>query len=142
VTVASTTSLTANITIPATANLGGHTVTVTTGTEIASLNNGFAVSAGAPAITQVNPNSGPQGQQNLPVTLTGQFTHIQQGTSQASFGGGITVVSLTVTSATSTTAVLNIDTTAATGARTVTLTTGSEIATLSNGFTVTASTPI
>ena len=51
-------------------------------------------------------------------------------------------MSLTVNSVTSATAILNIDPAAATGARTITLTTGSEIDTLSNAFTVTAGTPV
>ena len=43
------------------------------------------------------------------MNLTGQSTHWVQGTTVASFGAGITVASLTVNSATSATAVLNID---------------------------------
>ena len=58
------------------------------------------------------------------MSLTGQFTHWVQGTSTASFGAGITVATLTVNSATSATAVLNIDPAAAAGARNVTVTTG------------------
>src|SRR5207247_1274314 len=90
----------------------------------------------------VNPGSGQQGQQNLNVTLTGQFTHFVQGTTTASFGAGITVVSLTVNSATTATTVVNIDAGTATGNRTVTLTTGTEVVTLPNGFTVAAGTPV
>src|SRR5262249_4450638 len=62
-----------------------------------------------PTITLVNPNTGPQGKQNLSVNLTGQYTHFSQGTTTASFGAGITVASLVVSSPTSVTAVLNID---------------------------------
>jgi hypothetical protein len=136
VAVASATSLTANITIPLSANLGAHSVTVSTGSEVATLANGFTVQAGTPVITQVNPNTGQQGQANLSVIITGQFTHWVQGTTTASFDAGITVASLTVNSATSATAVLNIDPGTATGTRPVTLTTGSETANVSNGFTV------
>ena len=60
-------------------------------------------------LTQVNPNSGQQGQQSDPVALTGQYTHFVQGTTTASFGTGITVASLTVNSPTSAAATLNID---------------------------------
>src|SRR5207253_7946126 len=67
-----------------------------------------------------------QGQQNLNVNLTGQFTHFVQGTTTASFGAGITVATLTVNSATTATAVLNIDPAAATGSRNVTMTTGGD----------------
>ena len=76
------------------------------------------------------------------MSLTGQFTHWVQGTSTASFGAGITVATLTVNSATSATAVLNIDPAAAAGARNVTVTTGGEVVTLNNGFTVTNGTPV
>src|SRR5207247_3205605 len=86
--------------------------------------------------------SGQQGQQNLSVNLTGQFTHFVQGTTTASFGAGITVVSLTVNSATTATTVVNIDAGTATGNRNLTLTTGLEVVTLTNGFTVAAGTPV
>src|SRR5205814_4072931 len=84
------------------------TVTLTTGTEVVTLPNGFTVAAGTPVLQTVNPGSGQQGQQNLNVNLTGQFTHFVQGTTTASFGAGITVVSLTVNSATTATTVVNI----------------------------------
>jgi uncharacterized repeat protein (TIGR01451 family) len=66
----------------------------------------------------------------------GQLTKWVQGTTTASFGAGVTVVSLTVNSSTSATAVINIDPAAAAGARTITLTTGAEVDTLTNGFAV------
>jgi hypothetical protein len=90
-----------------------------------------------PALLQVTPNSGQQGQQNLSVTITGQHTHFSQGTTTANFGAGITVTSLTVNSATSATAVLNITAAAALGATNVTLTSGLEAPVLTGGFTVT-----
>jgi uncharacterized repeat protein (TIGR01451 family) len=92
--------------------------------------------APVPAITSLTPGGGEQGQQNLSVTVTGQLTSWTQGTTTASFGAGITVKSLTVNSTASATAVVNIDPAAALGPRTVTLTTGSEVASLANGFTV------
>ena len=95
-------------------------------------------SSGNPALTQVAPNTGGQGQQNLSVAITGQATHFAQASTIASFGAGITVASLTINSVTSATAIINISQSAALGARTVTLTTGNEVASLTNGFTVTA----
>ena len=95
----------------------------------------------APLISSVSPATGRQNQ-NMSVNITGQSTHFVQGTTTATFGAGITLTSLTVNSATSATAVLNIDPNAATGARNVTLTTGAEVVTLVNGFTVTAGTPV
>jgi hypothetical protein len=85
----------------------------------------------------VTPNSGQQGQKNISVSLSGLGTHFAQGTSVADFGPGITLASpLTVTSATTATAVVNVDPAAATGYRNVTVSTGAESVTLSNGFAV------
>ncbi len=141
-TISSATSATAVLNISATAAAGARNVSLTTGGEVVTLTNGFTVTNGTPLLTQVNPNTGVQGQQNLSVALTGQFSHFVQGTTTASFGTGITVASLTISSATSATAVLNISATAAAGARNVSLTTGGEVVTLTNGFTVTNGTPV
>ena len=138
VTVTDATHATAVLNMAANAPLGFVNVTVTTGSEALTLTNGFTVVAGTPVLTQVNPNTGQQGLSNLAVAISGQFTHFVQGTTTAAFGAGITVASLTVNSATSATAVLNIDSAAAIGARSVTLTTNAEVATLGNGFMVTA----
>src|SRR5271157_690232 len=134
-TVSSATSATAILGIDPQAAIGARTVTMTTGTEIATLNNGFTVTSGA-TLVSVTPNNGQQGQQNLSVTLSGQLTNWAQGTTTASFGAGITVVSVTVNSPTSATALLDIDLAAALGPRTVSLTTGTEIDTMINGFAV------
>jgi hypothetical protein len=139
VTVTSPTTATAQLTIAASGTPGPQTVTIATGVQQASLGSAFTIlpgGTGTPVITQVNPNSGQQGQQNLSVTITGQFTHFTQGSTTASFGTGVAIVSLTVNSATSATATLNIDAAGVTGMRNVTLTTGAEVATLANGFTV------
>ncbi len=93
-----------------------------------------------PALTQVSPNTGGQGQQNLSIAITGSSTHFAQALTIANFGAGITVASLTINSATSATAVVSIDPAAALGARTVTLQSGNEMASLTNGFTVVART--
>ena len=121
---------------------GARNVTVTTGGEVVTLTNGFTVTNGTPVLTTVNPNTGQQGQTNESVSLTGQFTHWVQGTSTASFGAGITVATLDGQLGDSATAVLNIDPAAAAGARNVTVTTGGEVVTLTNGFTVTNGTPV
>jgi RHS repeat-associated protein len=120
---------------------GARDVTVTTNAEVVTLHNGFTVQAGSPAVTQINPNAGQQGQQNLTVNLTGQFTHWVQGTTVSSFGAGITVATLTISSPTTATAVLNIDPAASLGARNITMTTGTETVTLNNGFLVTTGAP-
>jgi hypothetical protein len=135
-TAATATSLIVPVSVTAAASLGATVVTVTTGAEVVTLNSGFNVTAGTPVITQVNPNGGPQGQQNLSVTITGQFTHFVQGASAVSFGADLTVNSVVVASVTSLTANITIPATASLGGHTVSVTTGGEIATLINGFTV------
>ena len=138
VTVTSPTTVVAQLTIDPSATAGARTVTVATGIQQGNLVNGFSITVtpGTPAITLVSPSSGLQGQQNMAVGITGQFTHFAQGTTTASFGSGISVTSLTVIDSTAATAILSIDTAAALGTRNVTLTTGTEVVTLPNGFTV------
>ncbi|MCX6629270.1 MAG: hypothetical protein NTW28_16760 [Candidatus Solibacter sp.] len=140
-TAATATSLTVPVAVAAGAALGAQGIQVVSGTETVSLAGAFTVTALAPVLTTVNPNTGQQGQVSLSVNITGQSTHFVSGVTFASFGVGIAVASLTVNSATSASAVLNIDFAAATGARNVSLTTGSEVAALSNGFTVTPVSP-
>jgi len=135
-TVNSPTTATASLNIDPAATPGPRTITLTTGTEIAALANGFTILAQTSVLVSVNPSSGQLGQQNLSVSLTGRFTQWVQATTTASFGAGITVSSLTVNSPTSATAVLIIDPATTTGPRTVTLTTGSEFESLGNGFVV------
>jgi len=134
-TAATATSVTVPVSIAAAAALGPTSVTMTTNGQEVTLNNGFTVNPGTPVITQVNPSSGQQGQQNLSVAITGQFTHFAQGTTTANFGPQITA-SLTVMTPTTATAVLNISGTAGVGSTNVVLQTGTETATLANGFTV------
>ena len=136
-----TTHLTAQVAIAANATAGNRSLTVTTGSEAVTLANAFTV-IGAPALLSMNPNTVQQGQQNLSVTIVGQFTHFFQGTTTASFGAGITVTSVTVNSSASATAVLNIDPAATAGARNVTVTTEAEVVTLANGFSVTNGLPV
>ena len=95
-----------------------------------------------PSITSVSPSSGRRGQ-TLDVSITGSNTSFTGGTSVAAFGSGITVNSTTVTDATHATANITISDNAATSARDVNVTTGSETPkALSGGFTVTeAATP-
>ena len=97
----------------------------------------------APTIASVNPSAGSVGQ-IFTVVLTG--SNFVQGLTMASFGPGISVAGvaegqpgmLTVATPASATALLTIDPLAATGARTVTVTTGTQTASLSNVFMVLA----
>jgi RHS repeat-associated protein len=134
-TVTDATHATVSITVLGSATLGGRTVTMTTGSEVASLNNGFTVGS-LPVITSVTPSTGQQGQTLPTIAVVGQFTNFVNGTTVASFGGGITVNSTFVTDATHATVSIAILGTATLGGRTVTMTTGTEVAALNNGFTV------
>jgi hypothetical protein len=92
------------------------------------------------ALTSATPGSGQQGA-TLNVALVGVSTNFAQGTTTASFGAGITVNTVTVGDATHATANITIAVGAATGARNVTATTGGEVVTLPNGFSVTPQVP-
>src|SRR5262249_28166104 len=132
------TCLTAQFQILATALLGPVTVTVTTGSEVASLVNGFTIQPGTPILTSMMPAAGQQGQ-SLSVAFTGKFTHWVQGATQVSLGAGINVTSVTVASATSLTAQLSIDVAATVGTRTPIITTGTEIVSAPDIFSVQSS---
>src|SRR4029077_11878482 len=84
------TSATAVLNIDPAATVGSRNVTLTTNSEVATLASGFTVNAGTAVITQVNPNSGSQGQANLAVAIAGQFTTFSQAATQVSFGAGNT----------------------------------------------------
>ena len=139
-TVTSPTQASASISIATAAALGARTVTVTTGGEVARLTNGFTVLAGTPRVTQLNPVSGRQAQ-TLDVTITGQFTNFVQGQTTGDFGAGIATTAVTVQSPTNAIATVAIQPTAAVGVRSVTVTTGGEVAPSSIGFAVTPGQP-
>lgn len=138
------THATANITISPTAVLGWRTVTLVTGGEFATLaptgssGPGFNVVAGPAALVAVSPSSGAQGAAPFAVTVTGSNTHFQQGVTIVSFGAGIAVGEVQVASATQLTVSIAISAGTGTGPRTVTATTGGEVAVLIDGFVVTA----
>ncbi len=97
---------------------------------------------GVATITSASPSSGHQADTSDNIVLTGQFTHFAQGTTGVSFGStDIAVNLITVNSPTQVTANISIATTALIGARTVTVTTGSEVAVGTSVFTVLAGVP-
>jgi 6-phosphogluconolactonase (cycloisomerase 2 family) len=140
-TVTSPTQATASISIAGTTAIGARTVTVTTAGETAQIVNGFTVLVGAPRVTQLSPVSGRQAQ-TLDVTVTGQFTNFVQGQTTANFGVGIATTALAVTSPTVAVATIAIQPSATVGVRSVTVTTGSEVATSIVGFNVTPGQPV
>jgi len=137
VTVNSATNATAVINIDPNAALGPRQVSVQTGSEVVSLPNGFTITSPPASLVSVNPNTGQPGDQNLSVLLTGLNTHFNSN-SVISFGTGVLVVGTTVTSPTSALALIDIDSSASIGPRTLTVVTNSEIASLANGFNIVA----
>lgn len=134
-TVASATSLIANITIAVSAEIGSRDITITTGPEAASWEGGFQVIAGTAELISVNPTSVKQGE-TINVAVAGQFTHFEQGSTQVDFNTGVTVNSIIVTSPTAFTANITVASNAPTGLRPVIVTTGDEIVGLNDAFNV------
>jgi hypothetical protein len=134
--VNSPTSITANITVNATAPAGQYSVTATTGGEIATGVNVFTVSQSQPELLAVVPNTGPQGLTQSPVNLTGDFTSFVNGTTTANFGTGITVNSVTVTSATTAQANITVSPTTTLGYRNVSVITGTQVVVIPNAYRV------
>ncbi len=134
--VNSPTSITANITVNATAVAGQYNVVTTTGGEVATGINVFTVQQSEPELLAVVPNSGPQGLTSSPVTLTGAFTNFVNGTTTANFGTGITVNSVTVTSSTQAQANITVSPTTTLGYRNVSVATGAQIVNINNGYNV------
>lgn len=84
----------------------------------------------------VSPTQGAPGQVIPSVLITGKNTSFSQGASTVTFGTGITVAKVTVSSATAMTVDLAIAGNAEPGGRPVTVTTGNQTVTLPNGFAV------
>jgi len=105
------------------AAVGLRNVTLTTGSEGGGSWQRVLGPQPPPALTQVNPNSGLPGATESAGCDHGAVHPFCARTTQASFGAGITVVSLTVNSPQTASAVLT-STWLRTGPRTVTLTTG------------------
>jgi hypothetical protein len=114
VNVSSSTSLTANITITASANAGLRNFAVTNAGPGggASAAQNFMVSNPAPTLSSISPVSGVIGQ-TLEVIFSG--TNFLSGTTSPTFGAGITLNSFSVTSATSASANVTITPAAAIG---------------------------
>ena len=131
----------ANITISPTATITSYTPTVTTGAEVATKVGGFSVLAGVPALVSSLPGTAQAGT-TANVVITGFMTNFQQSFTTVSFGAGVTVNFITVTSQTQLSANITVASNATVGARTVQVTTLGQSVQLSSGFTVTAGTPI
>jgi RHS repeat-associated protein len=117
--------------------------TTSDGTAFSSGNTAALTVNPSASISSVTPDSGQAGQ-TLPVSIAGLYTNFVQGSTQASFGPGISVGGaspaafgpVTVTTPTTATAQLSIDPSATLGSQTVTIQTGAQQESLQNGFTI------
>src|SRR5262249_28186947 len=141
--VTSSTTAIAQISVPASASPGSRAVIVRTGSEQASLLNGFTVN-GTPVLTSLTPSSAQKGL-TLTVTIQADSTNFKQGIPQATFGPGISVGGaakgamgpVTVVGPTTATVQITIDPAAAVGLRNPLIQTGTEKASLCcTGFLV------
>ena len=143
VTFNSATQVTANITIASGATAGVRDASVTTGGGTATLTSGFTVTGAAtpaPTLASISPTAGATGQ-TTSITLNG--SNFISGGTTVSFGGtGITVNSVTYNSATQVVANITVSSSAAIGARTVTVTTAGGSASLTNAFSVQNPSPV
>jgi Domain of unknown function (DUF1929)/Chitobiase/beta-hexosaminidase C-terminal domain/PKD domain len=140
----SSTQITANINILASAVTGSRNVTVTnTDGQNSTLTNGFTVQASssnpAPTITSVSPNTAVQGSSNISVTINGA-NFLANPACDFDSEQGLTVSACTYNSATKITATLSVAPTAIVGKHNVIITdTDGQSATAINAFTVTSS---
>ena len=142
VTVTSSTTATALLTILASALPASRNVTMQTGTTQITGLNAFTV-VGLPTLSSVSPNHANQGQ-TITLNIGGTYTNFVQGATQMSLGAGVSVGGgaeggfgpVTVNSSTSATAQISIDAAATLGLRTVIAQTGAEQASSVNGFSV------
>jgi hypothetical protein len=90
---------------------------------------------GTPVVTSITPAAASAGQAPI-VTIRGVHTNFTQGTTQVSAGPGVTAANIVVANANALTVQLTIAANAASGPRTIVVTTGAEQAVLPNGLTV------
>jgi hypothetical protein len=144
VTASSATAAAANISIDNTAFTGGRTGTLSSnGTNY---NFSFTITPSNAALTSVyllgtaTPASGLQGS-SVSLQVNGANTNWAQGLTSASLGGAITVNRVVVQTATAAEVDVTISANAGVGATSLTMSTGGEIVSLSNAFTVLPYTP-
>jgi hypothetical protein len=136
---ATPTQVTANVTIDMATTPGPRDITASNaapGGGSATLAGAFTVTNPLPTVASVSPNGAGRGSQ-INVVVSG--TNFLNGVSSVSFGSDITVNSIAVTSETEIALNITVGTSAATGARSVTVTNaapGGGTATLTSGFTV------
>ena len=136
-TVDSGTQITVNITIAGTATTGAGDITVTNPGGASVTGTGVFTVNPAPTLTSASPSSRGRGATNQDITLTGTG-FIDGATLAASFGSLITVNSTTFVNETTLTANITVGATAATGPRSVTVTSADGSTALGTVFAVNA----
>ncbi|MCP4701805.1 MAG: DUF11 domain-containing protein, partial [Gammaproteobacteria bacterium] len=137
-------SLSAALELTAEARLGLHDVTVSTGGEIATTRVESFLVIEESLIAKITALSAVRGVQGgmLKLDIVGKNTSFADGVSEVSFSGtGITVLSMTVSSAINASATLLIDADAPLGYQDVFLRTNDETAVMLNGFAVSEAGP-
>ena len=138
VSASSATSATADISLDNVASTGGRTCTLSSnGTNY---NFSFTVTPSGAALTGVAPGSGLQSS-SVALTVAATGTHWAPGLTSAALGGGITVNRVVVNSATTAEVDITLAANASLGSYPLTMSTGGEIVTLNNAFTVLPFTP-
>jgi hypothetical protein len=125
------------ITIPPLASEGPTWVTATTLGEVANLNNGFVVQAGTPLLISSTPGSRPQQGSAVFTILSQATTWTVNPPTSVSYGDGVVVTNINVTSDTSLTVDGFVQPTTPVGYRNVTVTTGTQALSLNNVLYVT-----
>ncbi|HEY6446118.1 MAG TPA: Ig-like domain-containing protein [Acidobacteriaceae bacterium] len=158
--ITSPTTATATISVAPTAPIGGNSVIMVTGSEYDG-GQGFSVTPSSAYITNVAPNVTCQGVfttycggsggggsapvvsqlQTATLNITGVGTHWLQSDTTLSFGSGVSVDSLTVTSPTTMTAQITVLSTAPVGFATATATTDGEIASMQQAIDIEEGSP-
>ena len=134
-TITSPTTAVAQLSLSASTAGGVRSVTGSDGVHTATATNLFVVTGAS--ILSITPNTATQGQTGVNVSVTGQGTHFNNG-STLDVGAGITVSSLVATDATHLNAQLNISAQATAGQKDVAVVTLTEVALLKSGFTITS----
>jgi hypothetical protein len=140
--VIDSTHLICTVAIASSAAIGATNVVVTTSTgtvteTVTGVNMFIVKASGTPVLTSVTPNSGDQGLTLTGVKIAGANTHFG-GTTTINMGADITVSNIVASDSTDLTCDITIGSSAAMGTRNVVVTTGTEIVTGRDMFTVNA----
>src|SRR5262249_54545064 len=120
------------LSVAALASLGLHSITATTGGQVATLASAFGGQPGTPLLLSSGPGAGAQ-QQAFTLTILGQYSS-WDNTTTVSLGAGVRRVHVSVTRPTGLTADVVIDPLTYLGPRTLTVTTGSQVLTINGAL--------